>query len=62
MIEKYAVILWAAYFLVMSGLCFLCAALRIVITDKSDLKFHLVYTLVMGCICVLFWYFDVGIK
>ncbi|MFH0889069.1 MAG: hypothetical protein V1871_07680 [Planctomycetota bacterium] len=60
MIEKYGIILWLAYFIVMGGLCFLCRALRII--QKSDINFYLVYTLVMGCLCVLFWYFDIKVQ
>jgi|GEM_PF-3942780 len=54
MIGNYAVILWPAYFLLMFGLCFLAVYLRII--PKYDIKFYLVYTLVMGGICVLVWY------
>ena len=44
-----------AYFLIMTGLCFLCRALRII--EKSDINFFLVYTWVMGLLCVGVWYF-----
>jgi len=54
------IILWPAYFLIMTGLCFLGTFLRIL--PKSDLNFFLVYTWVMGCFCVLFWYFDIGVQ
>ena len=60
MIEKYAVILWLAYFLIMSGLCYLCAFLRII--QKSEIIFFLIYTWIMGGLCVLCWYFDIRFK
>jgi hypothetical protein len=51
------IVLWVGYFLIMTGLCYLCAALRII--QKSDLTFFLVYTWVMGGICVMVGYFNI---